>query len=104
MYMAKGSCHVLLMVTKNAYPVCPQSLDFHKRPLNDAQPLHLCDLMSGKVVLAVNTASKRACTSPYDGLEKIHEHDQKKGLIVAGFPSQVTSNDKRLVHKIEELL
>ena len=109
MYIAKALRHallfgLLLMLANNAYPACPESLDFHKRPLNGAQPQHLCDMMSGEVVLVVNTASKCAYTPQYDGLEKLYERYQKQGLIVAGFPSQVTSNDKRLVHKIEELL
>ena len=78
---------LLLMLASNVYPACPESLDFHKRPLNDAEPQHLCDLMSGKVVLVVNTASKCAYTPQYDGLEKLHERYQQQGLIVAGFPS-----------------
>jgi len=62
MYIAKGSRHallfgLLLMLANNAYPACPESLDFHKRPLNGTQPQHLCDMMSGKVVTA--TASLR---------------------------------------------
>jgi glutathione peroxidase len=78
---------VLLIVANNAYPACPESLDFHKRPLNDEQPVHLCDVMSGKVVLVVNTASKCAYTPQYDGLEKLYEHYRERGLIVVGFPS-----------------
>ena len=92
MYIAKGSKHallfgLLLMLANNAYPACPESLDFHKRPLNGTQPQYLCDMMSGKVVLVVNTASKCAYTPQYDGLEKLYERYQKQGLIVAGFPS-----------------
>lgn len=92
MYITKGSRHallfgLLLMVANYAYPACPESLDFHKRPLNGTQPQHLCEMMSGKVVLVVNTASKCAYTPQYDGLEKLHERYQKQGLIVAGFPS-----------------
>ena len=78
---------VLLILAKNAYAACPESLDFHKRPLNDEQPVHLCDVMSGKVVLVVNTASKCAYTPQYDGLEKLHDVYKERGLIVAGFPS-----------------
>jgi len=78
---------LLLIVANNAYPACPESLDFHKRPLGDEQPVHLCDVMSGKVVLVVNTASKCAYTPQYDGLEKLYARYQQQGLIVAGFPS-----------------
>ena len=78
---------VLLILVNNAYPACPESLDFHKRPLSEEQPLHLCDVMHGKVVLVVNTASKCAYTQQYDGLEKLYARYQEQGLIVAGFPS-----------------
>ena len=92
MSIVKGSGHtlmfsVLLIVASNAYAGCPESLNFHKRPLNEVQPVHLCDVMSGNVVLVVNTASKCAYTPQYDGLEKLHELYKERGLIVAGFPS-----------------
>ena len=78
---------VLLLAATTAWPACPESLDFHKRPLNKEQPVHLCDVMRDKVVLVVNTASKCGNTPQYDGLEKLHERYREKGLIVAGFPS-----------------
>ena len=78
---------VLLILANNAYPACPALLDFYQRPLSDEQPLHLCKLMRGKVVLVVNTASKCAYTPQYDGLEKLHARYQRQGLMVAGFPS-----------------
>ena len=78
---------LLFTAANNAYPACPESLDYHERPLNDGQPVHLCDVMSGKVVLVVNTASKCAYTPQYEGLEKLYERYREQGLIVAGFPS-----------------
>ena len=92
MYVVRGLskvlvCSLLLSAANNAYPACAESLDFHMRPLNDGQPVHLCDVMNGKVVLVVNTASKCAYTPQYDGLEKLHERYRERGLIVAGFPS-----------------
>ena len=78
---------LLSIVASTAYTACPESLDYHKRPLNEGQQVHLCDVMRGKVVLVVNTASKCAYTPQYEGLEKLHERYREQGLIVAGFPS-----------------
>ncbi len=79
---------VLLLVASNvAYSVCPEALDYHKKPLTEKTPVYLCDVMYGKVVLVVNTASKCAFTPQYDGLEKLYERYRERGLIVAGFPS-----------------
>jgi glutathione peroxidase len=66
---------------------CPESLDFHKRALADDEPVHLCDVLGGKVVLVVNTASRCAYTPQYDGLEKLYQRYRDRGLVVAGFPS-----------------
>ncbi len=66
---------------------CPESLDHHKRLLTGQEPVHLCDVMQGKVVLVVNTASKCAYTPQYDGLEKLYQRYRERGLLVVGFPS-----------------
>jgi len=70
-----------------AAAACPEALDHFKRPLTEPEPVHLCDVMQGKVVLVVNTASKCAYTPQYDGLEKLYERYRERGLVVAGFPS-----------------
>jgi len=66
---------------------CPEALDYHKRPLAGDEPVHLCDVLGGKVVLVVNTASKCAYTPQYDGLEKLYRRYRERGLVVAAFPS-----------------
>jgi len=78
---------VPLIAATSAYPACPPALDYYKRPLAGEQPVHLCDMLRGKVVLVVNTASKCAYTPQYDGLEKLYARYREQGLVVAGFPS-----------------
>lgn len=78
---------VALIAATSAYPACPPALDYYRRPLAGEQPVHLCDMLRGKVVLVVNTASKCAYTPQYDGLEKLYARYREQGLVVAGFPS-----------------
>jgi len=78
---------LLLSAANGAHSACPPALDYHKRPLTEEQPVRLCEVMRGKVVLVVNTASQCAYTPQYDGLEKLYERYRARGLVVAGFPS-----------------
>ena len=79
-----------LLASANVYAGdsgCPEALDFHKRALADDASVHLCDVLGGKVVLVVNTASRCAYTPQYDGLEKLYQRYMDQGLVVVGFPS-----------------
>jgi len=42
--------------------------------------------LEGKVVLAVNVASKCGLTPHYEGLESLYEGNRDRGLVVVGFP------------------
>lgn len=52
----------------------------------DGKPATLGDY-KGKVLLIVNVASQCGYTPQYEGLEKVYEQYQSKGLVVLGFPA-----------------
>jgi glutathione peroxidase len=66
---------------------CAPTLDPELRPLTGEEPVRLCDVYGGRVVLVVNTASKCAFTPQYEGLEALYERYRARGLVVLGFPS-----------------
>jgi glutathione peroxidase len=55
-------------------------------PLLNGQPGRLADY-EGKVVLAVNVASKCGFTPQYAGLQRLYETYSDRGFTVLGFPS-----------------
>ena len=65
---------------------CPALLQHSFNRLQDDQPQPLCQY-AGKVLLVVNTASYCGFTPQYEGLEKLYQTYQGKGLVVLGFPS-----------------
>lgn len=69
-----------------AQPACPGLLNHQFTNLQDGSPMPLCQY-AGKVILVVNTASKCAFTSQYEGLEKLYAELKDRGLVVLGFPS-----------------
>lgn len=73
---------------------CPDILNFTVRSLNEEKEVNLCEAYAGKVVLIVNTASKCAFTSQYEGLEALYDTYKDRGLVVLGFPSNNFANQE----------
>src|SRR5258706_2119118 len=75
----------LTVTSEVSMAACPDLLNHQMKNL-DGKPLDLCEF-SGKVVLAVNTASYCGNTPQYKGLEALYQKYRDKGLVVVGFPA-----------------
>jgi len=73
------------LMASAAMGACPDVLN-HKLNSLDGEPMDLCEF-SGKVVLAVNTASYCGNTPQYEGLQALYEKYRGRGLVVVGFPA-----------------
>jgi glutathione peroxidase len=62
-------------------------------PRLDGRPARLSDY-AGKVVLAVNVASKCGFTPQYAGLQALHDRYAERGFTVLGFPSNQFFNQE----------
>jgi glutathione peroxidase len=54
-------------------------------PMLNGKPASL-SAFAGKVILAVNTASKCGLTPQYEGLQRLHDRYSPQGFTVLGFP------------------
>lgn len=81
--------------------VCPETLNFTFRRLQDNAPQNLCQY-AGKVVLVVNTASYCGFTSQYEGLETLYAQYRGRGLVILGFPSNDFSQEPDSNRKIAD--
>jgi glutathione peroxidase len=72
-----------------------QSLSIHEieLPQLDGKPGRLSDY-AGKVVLAVNVASKCGFTPQYAGLQALNDRYSERGFTVLGFPSNQFFNQE----------
>ncbi len=75
----------LTLLSEVSMAACPDLLNHQMKNL-DGKPFDLCEF-SGKVVLAVNTASYCGNTPQYKGLEALYQKYKDKGLVVVGFPA-----------------
>lgn len=83
-----------LFFSQGASAECPEALDFEMRRLASDETVRLCDAYQGKVILAVNTASKCGFTDQYEGLESLYRTYGERGLVVLGFPSNDFANQE----------
>ena len=83
-----------LLMPNTAAANCSPALDFELRRLASDETVRLCDAYQGKVILAVNTASKCGFTGQYDGLEALQNKYADRGLVVLGFPSNDFANQE----------
>ncbi len=61
----------------NVYDFSAKSIDGKEKPLSDYR---------GKALLIVNVASRCGYTPQYEGLQKLYDHYQGRGLEILGFP------------------
>jgi glutathione peroxidase len=73
---------------------CSPLVNVDVRRLNGKEDVNLCRAYQGKVMLIVNTASKCAFTSQYEGLEELYAKYKEQGLVVLGFPSNDFGNQE----------
>jgi glutathione peroxidase len=66
--------------------IADRSIHEIELPLLNGQQARLADY-EGKVVLAVNVASKCGFTPQYAGLQRLYEAFSDRGFVVLGFPS-----------------
>ena len=79
-----------------------QSIYEIELPRLDGQPANLSEY-SGKVILAVNVASKCGLTPQYAGLEALYEKYSDRGFTVLGFPcNQFFNQEPGDAEKIQE--
>lgn len=62
------------------------AFDYSFKDIDTGNPLAM-STFSGKAVLVVNTASFCGFTPQYEGLQKLYETYQERGLVVLGVPS-----------------
>lgn len=78
---------LLTMILSTSFAGDETLLNQDFRRLASDEVVNLDAEYAGKVLLIVNTASKCGNTPQYDGLEKLYQEYQDKGLVVLGFPS-----------------
>ena len=85
--MKKYFILTLLIFGNYIYSDCPDLLDHNIRILDSSKSINLCKF-EGKVILAVNVASRCGFTYQYKSLQMLNEKYRPEGLVILGFPSR----------------
>ena len=85
-FLAAAGTALLLASPARASDTCPAFLKHEFKRLHSDETVKVCDLVAGKPVLIVNTASHCGYTPQFKGLEALHEKYAAQGLAVLGFP------------------
>lgn len=85
--MKKLFIFLLLITGSYVYSDCPEVLDHEIRLLDSSESENLCKY-KGKVILAVNVASRCGFTYQYESLQTLYNKNKEEDFIILGFPSR----------------
>ena len=85
--MKKIFIFLSLIVGNYVFADCPKVLDHDVRLLDSSKTVNLCQY-DGKVILAVNVASRCGFTYQYESLQALYEKYAEEDFVILGFPSR----------------
>ncbi len=78
---------LLLSLPILASAECSPLLQYQHSRLGSGEVVDFCREFTGKVILAVNTASRCGYTPQFAELEALYQRYRSQGLVIVGFPS-----------------
>ena len=82
---------------------CPALFQHKMKQLHSSQTLDLCEVVNGRPVLLVNTASHCGFTGQFADLERIHNTYKSQGLVVIGVASDSFNQEANSEGDIAEI-